>query len=198
MPVEPDGSVAFRAPACEMLALQLLDKNGMAVMGMRPLIYLQPGETTSCIGCHESRSQVPRTGTGATAAVYSAGKGASASSRATVRELTPPAGPRYEGGLSFTRTVQPVLDRYRIQFHGLQAPGKRPAGGINLLGTMKDAVLPYPDWPGPNRVRISTAYESLISRKGLVSVPQCNYENDRSGPHDYYSHAGRLARTLFA
>ncbi len=114
-PVEPDGSVAFRAPACEMLGLQLLDANGMAVMGMRSLIYLQPGETTSCIGCHESRSQVPQTETGVTtAASYSAGKPASASSRASVRELTPPAGPRYEGGLSFTRTVQPVLDRYCI------------------------------------------------------------------------------------
>jgi len=200
VPVEPDGSVAFRAPACQMLGLQLLDENGMAVMGMRTLIYLQPGETTSCIGCHESRSHVPGAGPRAATAerAYSAGSPIPASSRATVRELTPPAGPRYEGGLSFTRTVQPVLDRYCIRCHGLQASGEKPAGGINLLGTMKDTVLPYPDWPGPNRIRISTAYESLISREGLVSVPQCNYENDRSAPCDYYSHAGRLAKMLLA
>jgi len=199
VPVEPDGSVAFRAPACEMLELQLLDENGMAVMGMRTLIYLQPGETTSCIGCHEPRSHVPATGVGATtAASYSAGSPASATLQAGVRELTPPPGPRYEGGVSFTRTVQPVLDRYCIGCHGLQAPGDKPAGGIDLLGTMKNTVLPYPDWPGPNRITVSTAYESLVSREGLVSVPQCNYENDRSTPFDYYSHAGRLARTLLA
>lgn len=197
VPVEPDGSVAFQAPACKMLGLQLLDENGMAVMGMRSLVYLQPGETTSCIGCHEPRSH--GTGTGlATTTSYSAGRPASASPRASVRELTPPAGPRYEGGLSFTRTVQPMLDRYCIKCHGLQASGEKPAGGINLLGTMKDTVLPYPDWPGPNRIRISTAYESLTSREGLVSVPQCNYENDRSTPYDYYSHAGRLANMLLA
>ena len=196
-PVEPDGSVAFRAPAREMLALQLLDGRGMAVMGMRTLIYLQPGETTSCIGCHEPRSHVPGAGSGAaTAASYSARSPVSASSRANVRELAPPAGPRYEGGLSFTRTVQPVLDRYCIECHGLPTPAEKPAGEINLLGTMRDAVLPYPDWPGPNRIRISAAYESLISRQGLISVAQCNYENDRSTVYDYYSHGGRLAKML--
>ena len=199
VPVEPDGSVAFRAPACKMLGLQLLDENGMAVMGMRSLIYLQPGETTSCIGCHEPRSHMPGVGTGGTTGTsYAAGPLIPAAPRASVRELTPPDGPCYEGGLSFTRTVQPVLDRHCIGCHGLQASGEKPAGGINLLGTMKDTVLPYPDWPGPNRIRISTAYESLISRKGLISVPQCNYENDRSMPYDYYSHAGRLAKMLLA
>jgi len=63
---------------------------------------------------------------------------------------------------------------------------------------MKDSVLPYPDWPGANRIRISMAYESLISRPELVSVPQCNYETDRSKPYDYYAHAGRLAQMLRA
>jgi len=190
VPVAPDGSVAFRAPAGQMLGLQLLDQNGMAVMGMRSLIYLQPGETSACLGCHETRSHVASTGS-------AAGK-RSAYTRTSVHELTPPAGPRYEGGLSFTRTVQPVLDRYCIPCHGLQGPGKKPAGDIDLLGTMKDSVLPYPDWPGPNRMRISAAYEALISRPGLVSVPQCNYETDRSTPYDYYAHAGRLAKMLRA
>jgi len=197
VPVEADGSVAFRAPACKMLGLQLLDENGMAVMGMRSMIYLQPGETTSCIGCHEPRSHVPRAAGGAVAAAsYSAGPPTSARSQAGVRELTPPPGPRYAGGVSFTRTVQPVLDRYCVRCHGLQPSGDEPAGGINLIGTMKDAVLPYPDWPGLNRIAISTAYESLVSREGLVSLPQCNYENDRSTPYDYYAHAGRLAKML--
>ena len=44
-PVADDGSVAFQAPAGQPLFFQLLDENGMAVMTMRALVYLQPGET---------------------------------------------------------------------------------------------------------------------------------------------------------
>ena len=58
-PVADDGSVAFRAPAGQPLFFQLLDENGMAVMTMRALAYLQPGEHAGCIGCHESRHSAP-------------------------------------------------------------------------------------------------------------------------------------------
>ena len=58
-PVADDGSVAFRAPAGQPLFFQLLDENGMAVMTMRALAYLQPGEQSGCIGCHESRHSAP-------------------------------------------------------------------------------------------------------------------------------------------
>ena len=54
-PIGKDGSVAFRAPARQPLMFQLLDHNGMAVMTMRSLVYLQPGETSGCVGCHEPR-----------------------------------------------------------------------------------------------------------------------------------------------
>ena len=41
-------------------------------------------------------------------------------------ELTPPAGPQYQGGLSFMRTVQPVLDRHCVSCHdGSEGAGKR-------------------------------------------------------------------------
>jgi hypothetical protein len=58
-PVGADGSVAFRAPAGQPLFFQLLDENGMAVMTMRALVYLQPGETLGCVGCHEPRHVAP-------------------------------------------------------------------------------------------------------------------------------------------
>ena len=58
-PVGEDGSVAFRAPAGQPLFFQLLDENGMAVMTMRALVYLQAGETASCVGCHEPRHVAP-------------------------------------------------------------------------------------------------------------------------------------------
>jgi len=172
VPVEEDGSVVFRAPAGRSLLFQLLDENGMAVMGMRTFVFLHPGETVSCVGCHEPRHSSP-----SRLAPLPGVK---------LHELDPPVGPRYEGGLSFVRTVQPVLDRYCIDCHGLQ----ETAGGVNLLGTMD---------PGPvklGHVRASAAYHSLIGRPGLVAQAIRNRETPSSKPKDYYSHAGRLARIL--
>ncbi|MBM3889670.1 MAG: hypothetical protein FJ388_11165, partial [Verrucomicrobia bacterium] len=177
-PVDANGSAAFRAPAGQPLFFQLVDKDGMAVMTMRALAYLQPGEEAGCIGCHESRHGAPER--------------ASRHARARIYDLQPPAGPRYEGGLSFAKTVQPVLDRYCIACHGLE----RTDGGVNLLGTLRPVTFPRAQWPGPNKMRVSIAYESLMTRTGLVAVAQGDMETDFSKPKDYFAHAGRLAPML--
>ena len=59
VPVEPDGSAYFRAPAGKPLYFQAVDAAGRAVQTMRSVTYLQPGERRSCVGCHESPSSVP-------------------------------------------------------------------------------------------------------------------------------------------
>jgi hypothetical protein len=179
-PVSADGSVAFRAPARQPLLFQLLDHNGMALMTMRALVYLQPGETVSCVGCHEPRHMAPE-------------RPALAASL-QIHELQPPAGPRYEGGLSFARSVQPVLDRYCISCHGLQ----RHEGQLDLLGTLEQVTFPRKQWPGPNRMLVSRAYRSLVTRDGLVKVAEADMESDYSAPKDYFAHAGRLAKLLLA
>jgi len=179
-PVDKEGRVAFRAPSGQPLLFQLLDENGMCVMSMRSAVYLQPGEVSGCVGCHEPRDNTTRR--------------VVLSKNVKVRDLTPPAGPRYDGGISFPRTVQPVLDRYCIKCHGLD----KTEGKINLLGRMKKVVFPYPAWPGPNRMVVSDAYESLVNRKGMVSIAQCNFESDFSKPKDYFAHAGKLAKMLLA
>jgi len=179
-PVDENGSVAFRAPAGQPLLFQLLDDNGMSVMSMRSAVYLQPGEVSGCAGCHEPRHSTTRR--------------LALPNDTRVHELKPPAGPRYEGGLSFARTVQPVLDRYCIQCHGLD----ETEGDVNLLGRIKDVTFPYPAWPGPNRIIVSDAYESLVNRPGVVKIAQCNFETDYSTPKDYFAHAGTLAQMLLA
>lgn len=178
VPVDPDGRVAFRAPAGQPLLFQLLDDNGMSVMSMRAAVFLQEGETSGCAGCHEPR--------------HAAASRTTLPAGVPIHTLEPSAGPRYDGGLSFARTVQPVLDRYCIGCHGLD----KTEGGINLLGRMKNVVFPYPAWPGPNRMTVSDAYESLVNREGLVAIAQCNFERDYSTPKDYFAHAGRLAPML--
>ena len=174
VPVAEDGSAAFRVPSGESLSFQLLDENGMAVMGMRSFTYVHAGETVSCVGCH-APPNAPRAS-------------ARSLSDATVYELRPPVGPQYAEGLSFARSVQPVLDRYCIGCHGLD----QTAGGMNLIGTIEvrpaDAI----------NLLASTAYNSLVSREGLVAIARRNQETDASLPRDYFSHAGRLAKMLLS
>ena len=162
--VADDGSVAFEAPAGTPLQLQLLDANGMAVMTMRSLIYAMGGEIAGCVGCHEPRSSAP------VAIPQRPGM--------TFQKIRPAAGPKYEGGLSFARTVQPVLDRYCIKCHGLGKTEK----GVNLLG---------------ERTTFNRAYDSL-ARSGLVAMAHRNSETYISKPKDYFAHRGKLAAMLLA
>jgi len=61
VPVEPDGSVHFTAPAAKEFYFQLLDERGLAVRSMRSGTYVHAGEKLSCVGCHESLSSSPKT-----------------------------------------------------------------------------------------------------------------------------------------
>ena len=166
VPVEADGSVAFRAPAGKPMQLQALDANGMAILTMRSLVYLQPGERAGCVGCHEPRHENARL--------------AVVREQRPIRDIRPPAGPRYPQGFSFARTVQPVLDRYCIRCHGLDP--KKIAGKIDLLGTPAGGF--------------STAYCSLTDRRDLVKIAHRNAETAYSKPGDYFARAGKLAAFL--
>jgi len=163
VPVGADGSVAFEAPAQTPLQFQLLDADGLAVMTMRSLVYVQPGELAGCVGCHEPRKDTPALKRPAYAKFH---------------KLKAPAGPRYEGGFSYARTVQPVLDRYCIRCHGL---GKT-AGKINLLGTHAGSFC--------------VSYDSLMKRGRYVKIAQRNGETVPSRLKDYFAHAGRLVGVL--
>jgi len=169
--VADDGSVAIRIPAGVPLQLQALDANGMAVLTMRSVLYVQPGETLSCAGCHEPAGHSP------TPALAPGVK---------VQELAGPPGPHYAGAFSFARTVQPVLDRNCIGCHGLD----KLAGKVNLLGTRTlQPVMNVGD-------ECSQAYASLVGRAGWVVLAQRNSETPISQPRDYFAHASKLAKFL--
>jgi len=177
VPVDASGSVAFEAPAGVPLQFQALDENGMAVMTMRSFTHLQPGELAGCVGCHEQRRLSPPSKRPV--------------AMRTVK-LQPPAGPRYPGGLSFAKTVQPVLDRYCIDCHGL----KETAGGINLLGTLE--ATPSRIAETYHELLASTAYNALTRDDRLVKIAQYRQETWYSRPKDYFAHGGRLAKMLLA
>ncbi|MBA4147773.1 MAG: hypothetical protein H0X66_06625 [Verrucomicrobia bacterium] len=178
VPVDERGAVAFEAPAGVPLQFQALDENGMAVMTMRSSTYLQPGETVGCLGCHEPRNSSPTIQR-------------LPSLEQTVLKLEPPVGPRYEGGLSFAKTVQPVLDRYCIDCHGLN----KTAGDMNLLGTIDSTESAIAKTF--QKLLPSTAYESLVRDGKLVKLAQYRKETWSSEPKDYFAHGGTLAKMLY-
>ena len=177
VPVDDNGSVAFEAPVGVPLQFQALDEDGMAVMTMRTFTHLQPGETAGCVGCHEHRKSGP---------TIERGPGLAQE----ILQLEPPAGPRYPGGLSFAKTVQPVLDRYCLDCHGL----KKTAGEISLLGTIdateQNIAATY------HSLLPSAAYASLTRDNRLVKIAQYGRETWYSRPKDYFAHGGTLAGLL--
>ena len=177
VPIDESGSVAFEAPTGVALQFQALDENGMAVMSMRTATYLQPGEQAGCVGCHEPRTASP---------VIQRDPSASE----VILKLQPPAGPQYPGGLSFAKTVQPVLDRYCIDCHGL----KETAGKVNLLGTIDATKSNITNTY--QRLLPSTAYASLTQDGSLVKIAQYGRETWYSQPKDYFAHGGTLAKLL--
>ena len=59
VPVEPDGSAHLELPALRSFFFVALDENDLSVKRMQSFLTLQPGETTSCVGCHEQRVMAP-------------------------------------------------------------------------------------------------------------------------------------------
>jgi cytochrome c553 len=106
-PVEEDGSAYFHVPAGVSVFLQALDEDGLAIQTMRSLTCAQPGQTLSCVGCHEPRTTTPTNG-------YPLALRRSAS-RLTV-------GPEGSWPLRFDRLVQPVLDRHCVTCHRPDGP----------------------------------------------------------------------------
>jgi hypothetical protein len=113
VPLEEDGSVTFRVPANTPVAVQALDGEGKAVQLMRSWFTVMPGETLSCVGCHERPADV----TPSELAL---------AMRLDPRDIEPWRGPAR--GFSFAREVQPVLNRHCAACHdGVAAqPDLRP------------------------------------------------------------------------
>ncbi len=115
VPVESDGSARFLAPARTKMFFQAIDKNGFARRTMRSSTYLQPGESTSCVGCHEY---------GKTA--MNMRRDLPLAMKRPPSKLEP--GPFGGRPFGFVETVQPVFDAKCVSCHG----EKEPKGGIEL------------------------------------------------------------------
>jgi mono/diheme cytochrome c family protein len=119
VPVEPDGSAYFTVPAMRSIYFALLDEEDRSVKQMRSFVTLQPGETISCVGCHEPRSSASDPSAGLP----------------VLQALTRPPSPiepidSVADVPDFPRDVQPILDKHCAGCHS----SDRRDGGVNLSG----------------------------------------------------------------
>ncbi len=116
VPVEPDGSAYMEVPALRPLFLVALDANDMAVKRMQSFVTVMPGETNSCSGCHEHRTDTARF-------------------KDLLATRKPPAPiepiPGQPDVFDFPRDIQPILDEHCVRCHNLEKP---PPAGLPLVG----------------------------------------------------------------
>ncbi len=103
VPVEKDGSVMFTGPANTTIAVQPINQDGQAIQLMKSWMVAMPGETLTCIGCHENQNDAPVV-------------------HRTIASTKPPQQIMQwygkERGFSFKNEIQnKVLDKYCISCH---------------------------------------------------------------------------------
>ena len=117
VPVEEDGSVNFYLRPYIPVFFQVLDEKGRAIQSMRSEVYTAPGENLSCIGCHETRKNAPPV------------------LKTTMAMKRPPStiNPDVEGSnpFSYTRLVQPILNKYCISCHAPEKQKPDLSGNID-------------------------------------------------------------------
>ena len=119
VPVDEDGSAQFVVPARRNLFFQALDENFMEVHRMRSFVNFEPGETRSCIGCHEPKALAPPPAT------------LRALSRPPDRLVAQP-GETVPRPIHYATDVQPILDRHCVSCHNPE----KPEGDIDLSGDL--------------------------------------------------------------
>jgi hypothetical protein len=96
VPVEEDGSAYFELPALRSIFFVAIDENDLSVKRMQSFMTVQPGESLSCVGCHEQRSSTAPPG------------------RLSKATLRPPSKIKPVSGVpdiyDFPRDIQPILD----------------------------------------------------------------------------------------
>lgn len=171
VPVEADGSAYFKVPVMTNASVyfQALDENGMEIQRMRSSISFAPGETRSCLGCHETRGNVAPT---------------SAASLAMKREPSVPVPPPWgTAPISFEKQVQPILDRRCISCHS----GNRPAGGLSLSGQQKVTF---------GLDEMNESYFNLRKKKLLVCTDQNITSGAVTKPRQFGSYPSKFTRIL--
>lgn len=119
VPVSEDGSAHFTLPPLRSVLFLAMDERGHCVKRMHSFTSVMPGERTTCIGCHEHRTEA-----------------LSPEDHARLLRIaqSPPAEPQPISGVpeifDFLRDIQPILDKHCLECHNHD----REEGGFNISG----------------------------------------------------------------
>ncbi|MFC1600843.1 hypothetical protein ACFL34_00655 [Candidatus Sumerlaeota bacterium] len=173
VPVFEDGSAYFYVPANQNVYFQALDENYMELQRERTYVNYMPGETRSCIGCHERPSNTPpRTST------------------VPLAMKQPPVMPGPQPGdktgkqvMHFPTYIQPLLDEFCIKCHN--EDGKPKAARRMIL-------------TGELTHNFSVSYENLMERDAAPTYAEhVDWEGTfYSPPKSIGSHKSPLIRAL--
>jgi hypothetical protein len=208
VPVERDGSAYFKVPTGLAVYFQALDENMMEVRRMRSHIEFQPGESRSCVGCHETKQHVPRIGSGG---------GRLALGREPSMPKPPPWGD--VALIDYEAMIQPIFDRHCVECHGEEDPEK----GLDLTGArgphgfvqsyrslfgikpnmptplgegFREAYHDMPNLEGEEGALYESVKAAIYSPGGLLSLSNHMSGPEVTAPKQFGSHRSRLVLSL--
>jgi len=169
VPVEDDGSAHFVVPANRNVYFQVLDARRREIQRMRSVVCLKPGETYSCVGCHEPRNTAPPGSVGRAVRL--------AVSRPPSRPVPPPWGTEI---ISFLRDVQPVLNARCVPCH----THDRKANRVILTDDLTD--------------QFTVGYEELLRYVSVADATRYDQPVDvhPRPPYTYGSNKSKLTQLL--
>ncbi|MDA1275645.1 MAG: discoidin domain-containing protein [Verrucomicrobia bacterium] len=183
VPVEADGSAYFRAPSGVALFFQALDGRGLAVQTMRSATHVQPGQTLSCTGCHDSRKESPPPSKPLLASLREP-------SRITV-------GPEGSWTMRFDRLIQPVLDAECVRCHNPDSDDVE-AGQFDLTPARSYHSLTHSGHPSLNDLVLS-AYRAGVSAEGQNPAMQSSVLRLLADPAGHFGvHLNRASLDRFS
>jgi hypothetical protein len=170
VPIEKDGSAMFQVPSLRNISLNLLDAEGKMLMRMGSDMHLMPGESRSCIGCHEVREGI---------------QAPSSTPKRTLAMRKPVAVPKAPdwgtGGLiDYQKVIQPIWDKYCLKCHS----GSRPKGGVDMTG-------------GRTRY-FCVSYDNLIEREVVEYHNVFALDHDENTPKTLGSYVSRISQKMDA
>ena len=175
--LDEDGSAMFTIPSNTPIFVQPLDNEGKALQLMRSWFTGMPGETVSCIGCHESRNSIPI-------------PKASMASRKKPQVIKEWYGK--ERGFSYRHEIQPVLDRYCVSCHNGSKPNRPDFKGDKMLSDWRSEIS------GSVSVKNGGGYftESYASLHRYVRRPGIESDIHMLTPMDFHADQTELMQLL--
>ncbi|MCX5677130.1 MAG: HEAT repeat domain-containing protein, partial [Planctomycetota bacterium] len=165
IPLPPDGSFFVEVPADVGIAFQAVDAEGRSELNEMSWIYVRPGETRGCLGCHQTRQ----------ASAPCAASVAQALQAPALKLLGKGDPHRFRGNnAAVTGEMEMQFDRYR-ELDGLNRHSETAdplATGAQEVAALAASLTGVPELPGkggmptpPLRGHASGAGESMPSKQ---------------------------------